>query len=559
MMKRFVALSWTERNPYVALWVFSAISACTTWTGLRVVMREVPSVPEEVGLAITAGLTLVIQCYLVSSILQIRRTHQKARLLGVVAMYLALMLLSVSFSYSFYFQAVRGAAVAAEQFLSNAQNQLRVAQRMATTYEGLSTTSGELQTYALSQSRVEQTSGGTCGSQSSPGSGARSRLWDADARVFSEHRAYFATRGEAARDAVATISAVVSGYAPARGAALGETLFRATSELSELTDDVKHQRFGVWLRNRLSQATSGFGTGAARFTCIDSHYEQLAGTLLAHTLPTVTVSPARWYDPNDRKQSISVAFDRALELALGAFRSLTPPMQERIDFSSEDFIPLFCGLFVDVLILISSLTIPSRFLKPNGVGELMGLNGKPKLDPEMLERVLTVLNVPAFEGSCQPLRLYEVLQSMLIRAGKLDYLLVPIGGAAGDVCEAHLARRRAADVFHQFGVAELAQARTDRLPRELHSLVTEGDQPPGAFSVYTLDRRFCEELLREAMMTQASAIRLPLEPLALPTVDEMALEASPESGTPWLATWWRKLRRQKGRDRSRLNGSGLMH
>ena len=170
----------------VIILALSILSFYTTFDGFsRYILTEnkTTTVFEITFLIIVV---VIIQLLLIVSLANlIRHKTWRGRLIWII-LYMMTMLVSVFFSYSFYYKLMQADSYAQENFTVQLNQSLLDAEYYQSSFMDITHTVNKLSGYSQDTAKKERLKGGTCGDHSPAGAGPRRDLREEEAKLFAQ-------------------------------------------------------------------------------------------------------------------------------------------------------------------------------------------------------------------------------------------------------------------------------------------------------------------------------------------------------------------------------------
>lgn len=411
-----------------------------------------------------------------------------------LSLYIVLVFVIVTFSYSFYFRLMRAERAASEIYTAQVQTLFSSMTTVASKYGALSSGFQNLADAAESRAKDEQASGNTCKVASPKGAGPIRNFRAQDAAAFRDYANMVARNAREIEERMASLRAQTF-----RQGAVRET----ESALNQIVSQVNASSIGNPMLSGIVQFIDGRLIAGDRIDyfgkVIKCDDEQRTSQLIALKLAAQAISkepplPAiALFDPGSVQENALIAANRlaalvdvATSLGRKDLKELDPSVKRsRLStgghvYISEDYLPLIFAAVIEIL-LFMAVPAPIRDIHRreivNGI-----FQGSVPISIRTLCRTLWLsASVPVDDGllgdvdELKPLRLkakFIVLRPYLHSFRSTHYLLIPHAAHTAhiqDFADALMLMRHAREVAHErFAVGALPlRSWTESLQRTL--------------------------------------------------------------------------------------------
>ncbi len=388
-----------SRHRHRGVWLSAVIVGCltvvsfvATFSGWRAVIGGTPDVPW--GGALLAGLvTAGIQAGLLLAVIKTKSAPRLRDRLYWVAIYVIVMLISVTFGVGFWTHRLQGYDMSAQDHHVQLARVTTPLLAFSRAYEAISDTSQELAVHSAAMYQKETQTGDSCGYATLSWEGPRARLRERDQAMFQGDAAFAAARHEEVQEVIDNLPAT---FDAGQIAAQEQALRQAVLQMVGHRADPRLAQMRKRVATRMLQ--DEFADNGGSFRCADARLVTLAGDLLAavDALPGLPESATLHITPYDQKAAIGIVFGTlqgkvtdAIDVILPQTRNVrrvrrtTASRDAASEASTHRLLPLAIALGVVIDTLIFLLCVPpgSSTGKPGPLGDRLG-EGLEALEPD---------------------------------------------------------------------------------------------------------------------------------------------------------------------------------
>jgi len=360
----------------------------------------------SIGIIIIAILVLSIQLFLVYSLHRVAKTKRLFVKIRWLIPYIMMMLVSVFFSYGFYYKLLRAESYAKDNFNIQLLSAKENAQKYLAAFEAIQAGGDQLQVYSLARSNEEKQFGGTCGDNSPPGKGPRQLFRLKEAEQFNYIAKNIKPLTKNVKSEISELQKSIESYSSDIGDIktfqqdLNNIVSRIngnnTSFILSYTKQAIKSRVG---RNRNNIISENIG-------CPDRSITDRGNIMLENISSLPVLEEIKLFDPNNDQEVLKRALqvfktipNVVLHYLLQPAQALenTKKTQESIILKKADYIPLILGAVIDFMLLIIGVTngVKSRqnnWLSPKFEGEYFSVTDAKRIKTNLeLKQVIDVL------------------------------------------------------------------------------------------------------------------------------------------------------------------------
>jgi len=362
--------------PHAAVIMLSIISFISTYSGMQSLMTNIGDnglgifgfMPSEIINLISFLFTFTVQIMIIYHAMHIKGAgwsifHLHRNLVMKswhITVYITFMLLSVGFSYAFWFERIGADTYSKDIYREEVYKSLQRLDEFRNAYTNFSNITSNLASYSQQKSREERQVGGTCGGAAKVGAGPRMRLRAEDAIYFSAQKRYFDQQTREIDQLINKLNYELQfNMTKTEGSFTSQQIETMQLQLNQanLKANILRQSsirtaFISWLGQRIETGKNGIPNGNGKlFTCPDRTIETMKNELLKVEFPALSEN-IKLFNPNDSKQSVFLAFKRISEFVTSIFERLWNGTENSIILKLAEIIPLVGGILIDFMIFI---------------------------------------------------------------------------------------------------------------------------------------------------------------------------------------------------------------
>lgn len=367
--------------PIILIILLSLVSFYTSFDGLRHFAFTSFDQKSKIGIVIIAVLVLSIQLFLVYSLHRVAKTTRFFTKARWIVPYFMMMLVSVFFSYGFYYKLFRADSYATDMFTVQLASARNDAQQYLEAFEAIQKGGDQLKAYSLARSNEEKQFGGTCGDRSPPGKGPRQLFRLQEAEKFSYIAENIKPLTQKVKTEIAELQKVIDRYSPKI-----KDLAKFQRNLNDLVQRINANNRSFVLSYTKQEIESRVGRNrnniiAENIGCPDSTISNSGNVMLQNISNLPLLAEIHLFNPNNDEQVLRRAMQVFKSIPsvvmnyflLDAKASRSKDKQEII-LKKADYMPLILGAAIDFMLLIIGVVngIQSRkdnWLSPAYEGE----------------------------------------------------------------------------------------------------------------------------------------------------------------------------------------------
>lgn len=387
--------------PITLIVLLSLVSFYTSFDGLKLFALVDSKKDSTIGILIIGVLVLSIQLFLVYSLHRVAKTKRFSVKARWIFPYIMMMLVSVFFSYGFYYKLVRADGYAKDKFTVQLSAARKNTQQYLNAFELIQNGGDRLKEYSLERSNEEKRFGGTCGDDSPPGKGPRQKFRLEEAEKFKYIAENIRPLTIKVKSEIAELQQVIDSYSPeikdlaAFQRRLNDIVQRInannTSFILSYTKEAINARIG---KNRETIISGNLG-------CPDITITNSGNVMLKNIASLTPLDEIKLFNPRDQKEVLFRAmevFKNIPDVLVGILvadvqASKTTQNKDTIILKTADYVPLILGAVIDFMLLIIGVTngVKSRqdnWLSPQFKGEYFSVT-----DADKIKKSLGLTNV----------------------------------------------------------------------------------------------------------------------------------------------------------------------
>lgn len=391
--------------PITLIVLLSVVSFYTSFEGLKNFAFINIDNASRIGLIILGILVLCIQLFLVYSLHRMAKAKRFLPKIKWLAPYLIMMLVSVFFSYGFYYKLIRADTYAKEKFTVQLSQAKDNAQKYLAAFEAIQNGGNHLQQYSLSRSNEEKQFGGTCGDDSPPGKGPREKFRLREAAQFKYIAQNINPLVSRVKSEIRDLEEAIDSYSPDI-----QDLRLFQRDINAIVSRINNNNFSPVLMSTKEEIKRRVGRNRNRIIsnnigCPDDAITKNGRTMLKNISNLPILQEVQLFDPNDDRAVLTramVVFKEIPKVIIEYFiskadASRNSTKKENILIKPSDYTPLLLGVVVDSMLLIIGVTngLKSRqnnWLSANFDGEFFSVSDANKIKKTLgLRYVVEVL------------------------------------------------------------------------------------------------------------------------------------------------------------------------
>ncbi|CAA6822357.1 MAG: Unknown protein [uncultured Thiotrichaceae bacterium] len=349
------------------LLVLSCISFYTTYDGLiRFSYGSFDKTPIVFVVVLFLFVT-VLQGMLLFSLFELLRSRIYLKAIWLIV-YIVTMGVSVFFSYSFYYNLFRAESYAFDNFSSQLNRVKDSAQDYQDAFSQINADTVKLADYSRKRAEEERQFGGTCGYQSAPKAGPRSRYRDKEKRVFTALSDDITDLNKKVSADILQLEALVKKYQRDDQATenIQNSMNKIVQRVNGYQENGKLLNLSATLRDHMyeKRKTDGNHADGIPITCPDDNIDIKGTSILKQIEILPQVSDVELFDPDSDHQVLG----RALTVFMQIPKALLPDtfweqfipeknsdQAEATKITNLDYSPLILGGLIDLFIFIVGL------------------------------------------------------------------------------------------------------------------------------------------------------------------------------------------------------------
>ena len=397
-------MNYSRIIPITLIVLLSLVSFYTSFDGLRLFALVDSKKDSTIGILIIGVLVLSIQLFLVYSLHRVAKTKRFSVKARWIFPYIMMMLVSVFFSYGFYYKLVRADGYAKDKFTVQLLAARKNTQQYLNAFELIQNGGDKLKEYSLSRSNEERQFGGTCGDGSPPGKGPRQKFRLEEAEKFKYIAENISPLTEKVKSEITELQQAIDSYSPtikdldAFQRSLNDIVQRInannTSFILSYTKEAISARIG---KNRETIISGGLG-------CPDITITNSGNVMLRNITSLTPLDEIKLFNPRDQKEVLVRAMEVFKSIPNVVVRFLVSDVQaskfsgakrnkDNVILKTADYVPLILGVIIDFMLLIIGVTngVKSRqdnWLSPEFKGEYFSVT-----DADKIKKSLGLTNV----------------------------------------------------------------------------------------------------------------------------------------------------------------------
>lgn len=351
----------------VFLLVLSCISFYTTYDGLiRFSYGSFDKTPAVFVVVLFLFVT-VLQGMLLFSLFELLRSRIYLKVLWLIV-YIVTMGVSVFFSYSFYYNLFRAESYAFDNFSSQLNRVKDSAQDYQNAFSQIKADTVNLANYSRKRAEEERQFGGTCGYQSAPKAGPRSRYRDKEERVFTALSDDITDLNKKVSADILQLEALVKNYQ--KDDQITDNIQNSMNKIVQRVNSYKENgkliNLSETLRDHMyeKRKTDGNHADGLPITCPDDNIDIKGTSILKQIDILPQVSDVELFDPDSDHEVLG----RALTVFMQIPKALLPEnfikqfipektveQADATKITNLDYSPLILGGLIDLFIFIVGL------------------------------------------------------------------------------------------------------------------------------------------------------------------------------------------------------------
>ena len=406
---------------YAAYGVFHVVSLSTTTYGIGVVMQV-----DGVGWVVPFLISLAVQTMIGVSGHRLQRARGWRLRAASVPILLICISISIGFAFGFWWHLLRSESVARDIAVEQSDRITRPVQAFTHHLSVAADSLDRLAAYSADRAATERRAGGTCEAAVGDGAGPRTRLREADDRMFGLLAERFRSTAANAETAVNELQTLRETYDPAshdaHEAAVNRVMLRVRPLVTASYEPTIAQLEARIARGRGELVDDQTGE---RYRCRDSHLgdfvREAIGTLQQLQGVREDVPAELDFHRPDQRTSLAFAYRQLATLLRFATADHRSPAPE-----AADLVPLLLALTVDVVIFMVPFLFPQNDGDGDGDGRdyVAEINAAVEPDPRTPDTVTDRLLSFAFnDDACRTP--YDILDRFRVEGRRHDEILLP--------------------------------------------------------------------------------------------------------------------------------------
>ncbi len=408
--------------------LLSIVSFYTSFDGLRQFAFASKESPSHVGIVIIAVLVLSIQLFLVYSLHRVAKTRQLKTRLAWLPPYLLTMLISVFFSYGFYYKLFRADGYARDKFSVQLAAASKDAQKYLEAFEAIQEGGDQLKAYSLKRSNEEKQFGGTCGDHSPPGKGPRQLFRLQEAEKFNYIAENIKPLTQKVKSEIEELKKAIASYSPNI-----KDLAGFQRKLNDLVQRINANNNSFVLSYTKQAIRSRIGKNreniiAENIGCPDETISNSGNVMLQNITHLPVLKEIKLFNPNNDKEVLTRALQVFKSLPRIVANSVFADAQaskavraekNKLILKKADFMPLILGALIDFMLLIVGFTNGIQSRKDNW------------LSPAYEGEFFSALDAKRIKNNTRLNNIVELLQPHLLKTFGGYFFFIPSTTIAG--------------------------------------------------------------------------------------------------------------------------------
>jgi len=406
--------------PIILIILLSLVSFYTSFDGLKHFAFANFDQKSKVGIVIIAVLVISIQLFLVYSLHRVAKTRQFFTKARWIVPYLIMMLVSVFFSYGFYYKLFRADSYATDMFTIQLSSARANTQQYLEAFEAIQKGGDQLKAYSLARSNEEKQFGGTCGDHSPPGKGPRQLFRLQEAEKFSYIAENIKPLTQKVKTEIEELQKTIDRYSPKI-----KDLAEFQRDLNNLVQRINANNRSFILSYTKQEIQSRIGRNREKIIsdnigCPDSTITNSGNVMLQNISSLPVLAEINLFNPNNDKQVLQRAmqvFKSIPSVVLNYFLSDVQAARNKnkqdIILKKADYMPLLLGAAIDFMLLIIGVTNGIQSRKDNW------------LSPAYEGEYFSALDARRIKNNTEVDNLVEVLQPHLLKTMGGYFFVIP--------------------------------------------------------------------------------------------------------------------------------------
>ncbi len=358
-------MNYSRIIPITLILLLSLVSFYTSFDGLKLFALVDSNKNSTIGTLIIGVLVLSIQLFLVYSLHRLAKTKRFSVKLRWLVPYLLMMLVSVFFSYGFYYKLIRADGYAKDEFTVQLSAAKTNAQQYLNAFELIQNGGDKLKEYSLKRSNEEKQFGGTCGDGSPPGKGPRQKFRLEEAEKFKYLAENIRPLTEKVKSEINELQQAIDSYTPEI-----KDLAAFQQGLNNIVQRINANNTSFVLSYTKEAIQSRIGKNretiiAGKLGCPDSTITNSGKVMLKNIAALSPLDEIKLFDPKNQKEVLKRAMEVFKNTPTVLLHSLVSDVQaskaveqdkDKIILKTADYVPLILGAVIDFMLLIIGVT-----------------------------------------------------------------------------------------------------------------------------------------------------------------------------------------------------------
>ncbi len=408
--------------------LLSIVSFYTSFDGLKQFAFASKESPSHVGIVIIAVLVLSIQLFLVYSLHRVAKTKQLKTRVAWLLPYLLTMLISVFFSYGFYYKLFRADGYAKDKFIEQLSSASNNAQKYLEAFEAIQEGGDQLKAYSLKRSNEEKQFGGTCGDHSPPGKGPRQLFRLQEAEKFNYIAENIKPLTQKVKSEIEELKKAIASYSPNI-----KDLAGFQRKLNDLVHRINANNTSFVLSYTKQAIRSRIGKNreniiAENIGCPDDTISNSGNVMLQNITHLPVLKEIKLFNPNNDKEVLTRALQvfksvpRIVSNLIFSDAQASKPVsgeKSKLILKKADFMPMILGAVIDFMLLIIGFTNGIQSRKDNW------------LSPAYEGEFFSALDARRIKNNTNLNNIVELLQPYLLKTFGGYYFFIPSTSIVG--------------------------------------------------------------------------------------------------------------------------------
>jgi hypothetical protein len=311
-------------------------------------------------------------------------------------MYFSAMLISVFFSYSFYYSLFRAEDFAKHNFTVQLSKVNYSFHNFRQEFDSVHQSILDLVDYSQKQAKKERTIGGTCNSIIGAGNGPRRYFRDREAKIFREFVPSVNKLKEKIHRNILTIHQEIKKYNVNDILALQNKINNQITQVNLYRKDVVFRNIRETIKKHTGNSRLNIysidprSNSLEKINCPDQHFDNKANSILQSIKALNKIPPVTFFNPKEEKQNFKRTFSVFVEspyILTGIKKYDDSNVEDGIE--KGDLMPLIIGIIVDMFIflveLANKLTYKDKSINKNFKGVYYSVNDIKVIEEKLLQ------------------------------------------------------------------------------------------------------------------------------------------------------------------------------